>query len=111
MGCNPRNAGELLSAVARVTGVRPRSGNHVQIFRFPVTSADGKACAINIRVSSKTFYRSNLTQVANELRVAIDDLPDALDWTPEELRRHLEQFPASVLDSPAALQMFRDVEG
>ena len=62
---------------------------------------------MNVRVYHKKFYKTNLRQVADELRVEVEDLDHALAWTPEQLTKHLSSFPAVVLDMDAKLRLFR----
>lgn len=104
----PSNPGELLAAVARVTGAKASPRNHITIFRVTVTSSDGKRCSINVRVHQKKFYKPNLRQVADCFRVDVKHLEDVFAWTPDELIEHLESFPAEVLDSQETHRRFAD---
>lgn len=62
-----------------------------------------------IRVSEKKVYANTRRQIANSLRLELDQLDDALEnWGPDELQAHLERFPAEVLDSPESERRFAD---
>lgn len=77
--------------------------------RLQVRSSDGQLCGIHVRVSLKTFYKNSLNQVADMFRVEVDQVEDVLDnWTADQLRVHLQQFPAWVLKPPAGLRRFKD---
>jgi hypothetical protein len=102
------NAQDLIASVERVTGGRATKRKETTIVRIEVTSSDGKRCGINVQMGSRTFFqKASLRQVANHLRVPFEEIEHVLEnWTPERLRRHLEQFPAEILDSPASLRRF-----
>lgn len=104
----PRSASELIAALARLSGEQVgRRGNHVRLFRITVTSSDGKKCSVILKAHPAKFYPSNLSTVADELRVARDQVGEVLDdWSHDQLVDHLGQFSAEVLDSPAALRLF-----
>jgi hypothetical protein len=60
-----------------------------------------------LRAHPTKFYDSNLSSIADELRVPRADVGQVLDeWTNAQLVAHLEQFPAEVLDTPAAQRLF-----
>lgn len=62
-----------------------------------------------VRISEKKVYENTRRQIANSLRLELDQLDEALEnWSPSELRAHLERFPAEVLDSPAAARRFTE---
>jgi hypothetical protein len=74
-----------------------------------VTSADGKKCGVNIGVNPSTVYHNTLNQIADGLRISRDRIERILadrKFGPDQLRRHLEQFPAEVLDSPANMRAY-----
>jgi hypothetical protein len=72
-----------------------------------VLSSDGKKCGICVRVSEKKAYRSSVHQIADSLRIPRDQIDDVLEnWTYEQMRAWLEQFPAAVLDSNAQERLF-----
>jgi hypothetical protein len=80
------------------------------MFRMTVTSSDGKKCGVRIRVSENRVRPNTRKQIANCLRVELDQVDDVLEnWTPEQLRAHLEKFPAEVLDSPPDERKFTHV--
>ena len=104
----------LLDAVSRLTGDTNPIGNHVRLYRIKVQSSDGKTCGIPFRVSPKKAYKSNLRQIADSLRMEVEWMieHDVLDnWTAAEVRSHMAQFPAEILDSVAGLRRFREVTG
>jgi hypothetical protein len=100
----------LQAAVARLTGDRNPIGNHVYLYRIKVRSNDGKDCGVFVRVGRKNAYKTNLRQIADSFRMEVDWMIENRvldDWAESDMRRHLEQFSAEVLDSPANVRRFR----
>lgn len=80
-------------------------------YRIVVTSSDGQKCGINVPVSPTVLYETSVYQVADHLRIDRDRIERILGdktFGPEEAKKHLEQFAAEVLDSPAIMRTYRD---
>jgi hypothetical protein len=77
-------------------------------FRMEVTGRGAdRPSGVTIRVSTKKVYGNTRKQIADGLRLYLDEVDDALEnWQPADTRAHLEKYPPEVLDSPAALRVF-----
>jgi hypothetical protein len=103
-----RTPDSLARSLARLTASE-RKARETRIFRVTVISADGKKCSVNIRVNPKKVYPTTLKQLAQELRIELDQLDEVLDkWSADDLTAHLSQFPADVLDSLPQEERFRE---
>jgi hypothetical protein len=93
----------LLSAVARLTGVKGTSVNEGQRFRVVVTTSDGHKHAINLQVDDhpKETRPYQLNQLADTLCLDRKDIITVLeDWTPDQLQAHLGQQTKDALTPP-----------
>jgi hypothetical protein len=64
---------------------------------------------VNFQIGLRTFFeRTSLNQVADSLRIERDRIDEALEWTPEQTRAWLSQYPAEVLKSRPALRKFTE---
>lgn len=101
----------LVAAVARLTQAKPH-GNHVLVFRMPITASDGKRCGVTVRVSEKKVYANSLNQLADSFRLGRDMIEHVLEnWTHDQMVEHLQRFRSDVLDSDPALRKFKQQPG
>ncbi|HZE06192.1 MAG TPA: hypothetical protein VE127_13265 [Solirubrobacteraceae bacterium] len=95
----------LVAALTRLTGKPIRKSRHGQMFRVKVVSKDGKDCAVAIGPISehrKEPSKATLNMVADRLRVDRQEIvPTLSDWSPDDLRKHLEGKSAKELRPPA----------
>lgn len=93
----------LLSAVARLTGVKGTSVNEGQRFRVVVTTSAGHEHAINLQVDDhpKETRPYQLNQLADALCLPRKDIISVLeDWTSDQLRAHLGEQTKEALMPP-----------
>jgi hypothetical protein len=93
----------LASAVARITGDPGRTASEGQRHRLPITTADGRKHAVSVQVDTHpTDARPYaLNQIADAFKVDRKDIVTVLtEWTPDQLKAHLEQFKKEDLMPP-----------
>lgn len=93
----------LATAVARITGDPGRHANEGKRYRIRITTADGHDHAVSVQVDTHpTDTRPYaLNQIADAFKVPRPDILTVLkDWTPEQLKVHLEQFAKADLMPP-----------
>jgi hypothetical protein len=101
VGSRPSNAKELRSALARLTGDSGKTCAETYIFRVNAESSDGVSCPVNFQIGKTTFFNpTSLHQVADTARIDRRRVDELWDWSPDELRTWLSQYPASVLKVP-----------
>jgi hypothetical protein len=91
----PVRTDQLLSDVARLTGVNGSDVKHGKIFRLVVTSSDGEQCGLPIRVDGhrRETLPYAVNQIADSLLVDRKEIHDVLaSGTEAQLRRHLSSY-------------------
>jgi hypothetical protein len=93
----------LAASVARLTGDPGRGASEGKRYRLPITTANGHKHAVSVQVDTHpTDARPYaLNQIADAFKVDRPDILSVLnDWTPEQLKAHLEQFQKADLMPP-----------
>lgn len=93
----------LAAAVARVTGDSGRGASEGKRYRLAITTADGHKHGVSVQVDTHPADARPyaLNQIADAFKVDRKSVVSVLqDWTPEQLKAHLEQFNKADLMPP-----------